>query len=122
LFDVASNHRDIAHHGTVSVAHRQRGFTAVNPSRENPNLFALGEPSLHALDYRHDRLAEALSRERARQTDGRIEAARSGGRRRAFPLLGSFSSEAAERSAGDQVALNVEGVVDCRMSGEEALR
>jgi len=67
-------------------------------------------------------VVRALSRERARRRTAGIEAARSGGRRRAFPLLGSFSSEAAERSAGDQVALNVEGVVDCRMSGEEALR
>jgi hypothetical protein len=47
---------------------------------------------------------------------------RSGGQRRACPLLRSLSSEEAERSAGDQVALEGEGVVDGGLNGEEALR
>jgi hypothetical protein len=46
---------------------------------------------------------------------------RSGGHRRTCPLLGSLSSEEAERPAGDQVALEGEGVVDGGLSGEEAL-
>ena len=55
------------------------------------------------------------------QTERTQLGGRSGGRRRACPLLGSLSSEEAERSAGDQVALEGEGVVDSGLSGEEAL-
>jgi len=36
-------------------------------------------------------------------------------------LLDSLSPEQAERAAGEEVALESEGVVDCGMSGEEAL-
>ena len=42
--------------------------------------------------------------------------------RRDSPLLRGFSSEEAQCAAGDEVALDVEGVVDGRMSREEALR
>jgi hypothetical protein len=37
-------------------------------------------------------------------------------------MLGGLSSEAAQCAAGDEVTLEVEGVVDGGMSGEEALR
>jgi len=37
-------------------------------------------------------------------------------------MLGSLSSEEAQCAAGDEVTLEVEGVVDRCMSGEEALR
>jgi hypothetical protein len=36
-------------------------------------------------------------------------------------MLGGLSSEAAQCAAGDEVTLEVEGVVDGGMSGEEAL-
>ena len=56
------------------------------------------------------------------QTKRSRQGALSGGHRRTCPLLGSLSSEEAERSAGDQVALEGEGVVDGGLNGEEALR
>jgi hypothetical protein len=37
------------------------------------------------------------------------------------PLLRGISSEDAQSAAGDQVTLDVEGVVNGRMSGEETL-
>jgi hypothetical protein len=37
------------------------------------------------------------------------------------PLLHRLKSEKAQRSAGDQMALNIERVVDGGMHGEEAL-
>src|SRR5918912_2508326 len=48
-------------------------------------------------------------------------APRSGGCRCSPPLLEGRGSEAAERGAGDQVALKVEEVVDGGVAGEEAL-
>jgi hypothetical protein len=36
-------------------------------------------------------------------------------------MLGGLSSEEAQCAAGDEVTLEIEGVVDGRMSGEEAL-
>src|SRR5260221_13565233 len=49
--------------------------------------------------------------------DGR----RLGGHRRCVPLLHRLGSEEAQRAAGDQMALNIERVVDDGMHGEEAL-
>src|SRR6266852_9571732 len=49
--------------------------------------------------------------------DGR----RLGGHRRCVPLLPGLGSEDAQRWAGDQMALNIECVVDGGMQGEEAL-
>jgi hypothetical protein len=42
-------------------------------------------------------------------------------RYRGIPLLGRFGSEGAQRAAGDEMALQVEGVVDGGMGGEKAL-
>jgi hypothetical protein len=49
--------------------------------------------------------------------DGR----RLGGHRHCVPLLHRLGSEEAQRGAGDQMALNIERVVDGGMHGEEAL-
>ena len=38
------------------------------------------------------------------------------------PILEGFASEEAERAAGDKMALDVEGVVDGGVSGQEPLR
>ena len=43
-------------------------------------------------------------------------------RLRSCPVVRSLGLEEAERAAGDDVALDVEGVMDGGMSGEEALR
>ena len=46
---------------------------------------------------------------------------RLGGHRRCVPLLHRLGSEEAQRAAGDQMALNIERVVDGGMQSEEAL-
>ena len=43
------------------------------------------------------------------------------GRSRRPPILKRFASESAERIAGNEMALDVERVVDCGMNGQEPL-
>jgi hypothetical protein len=43
------------------------------------------------------------------------------GRSRRPPILKRFASESAERIAGDEMALDVERVLDCGMNGQEPL-
>ena len=43
------------------------------------------------------------------------------GRSRRPPILKRFASESAERVAGNEMALDVEHVLDCRMNGQEPL-
>lgn len=45
----------------------------------------------------------------------------SGGGGRDLPIISRLRPQEAQRTAGDQVALQVEGVVDGGMGGEEAL-
>jgi hypothetical protein len=68
------------------------------------------------------RMLEGTVTRTSAQTKRSRQGALSGGHRRTCPLLGSLSSEEAERSARDQVALEGEGVVDGGVNGEEALR
>jgi len=44
------------------------------------------------------------------------------GRGRSLPILKRFASESAERIAGDEMALDVEGVLDRGVNGQEPLR
>ena len=44
------------------------------------------------------------------------------GRSRRPPILKRFASESAERIAGNEMALDVECVLDCGMDGQEPLR
>jgi hypothetical protein len=44
------------------------------------------------------------------------------GRGRRLPILKRFASESAERIAGNKMALDVEGVLDRDVNGEEPLR
>ena len=46
----------------------------------------------------------------------------SSSRGRVLPLLHGFDPEETQRAAGDEMALEVEGVVDGGMNGQEALR
>ena len=61
---------------------------------------------------REHRLARAISKGMARLCSCS----------RVRPMPGGFSSEEAQYAAGDEVTLEVEGVVDGGMCGEEALR
>jgi NAD(P)-dependent dehydrogenase (short-subunit alcohol dehydrogenase family) len=66
-------------------------------------------------------LNEALSREphwKRNLTNIRHRSCRGG---RALPLLRGFASEKAQRATRDKVALEIERVVDGRVSGEETL-
>jgi hypothetical protein len=46
----------------------------------------------------------------------------SSSRRRCLPILERFASEGAERVAGNKMALDVEGVLDGGVNGQEPLR
>ena len=81
-----------------------------SPKRHRSAKVSSGLPS-PALSREH-RLARAVSKGMARLCScSRIR-----------PMPGGFSSEEAQYAAGDEVTLEVEGVVDGGMCGEEALR
>ena len=64
--------------------------------------------------------AEALSRQLERGAKLRRQHLRLSGRS-VPPLIHGFRSEEMQRASGDQVALNIEGIVDGGVAGEETL-
>ena len=92
---------------------RPRDAAAPNFPR-NPPSVSPGENSDHSLEW-------VLSRE-LRNAQERVERDYPSHRRyRGIPLLDRLGSEGAQRAAGDEMALQVEGVVDGGMGGKKAL-